>query len=462
MRIVEKSAVPEWATQGAYTIENFSTLFGRQVDLMPQIVKLRPNYTMNFITDGLKRKFISDNKSTSEKSKYLAVEWILSQRNIPRIKIIEACTDTGINKTPISLILEEPYYSIYDVFALENQQQLRVMSAPRKLSANRWEYTCVIEGASYDRGVIAKYVAKGKTTIFRTNYYPELSDRGSDKYMESTERHRIYISRHRVARALSGDYASMYVEMKSKGKIGYFEISEPEQDLMDQLLFITENSRVFGESNHDINGKVADQDSQGRDLPSGDGVLRQIERYCDKINYAVLTTDIFDAGLDSVVSKTEKRKGNHITVACNYEGYRQAQRAMKESLRETSIDGAWYYDKTGKHKVSVGQEYEMYHYNGNHITFVIDDVLSENILDRGYLIFLDTTVNNGMPNVVSYTLEGREYITGILPGMGGKTGRASGQIATALDGTEIHMLTYSGIAVKNPYAGFIMQENLYD
>lgn len=462
MRIIDYSAVPEWATNGTYTIENFNTMFGRQVDMMPQIVKLRPNYTMNFITDGLKRKMISQNNSTSEESRYLAVEWVLSQKNIPRIRIAVTCTETGTNKDPISLILEEPYYSIYDTFALENQQQLRVMSVPQKLSANRWKYTCQIEGASYDRGVQLKYMTKGRTTMFRSNYYPELSDRGSSKFLQTVERHRIYISRHRVGRALSGDFKSMYVEMKRKGKVGYFEINSTEEELMEELLHITANARVFGESNHDINGKCTLQDEQGRDLPSGDGALRQIERYCDKINYSLLTTDIFDAGLDTVVTKTEKRKGNHITVACNYEGYKQAQRAMKASLRDTALDGAWYYDKTGKHKVSVGQEYEMYHYNGNYITFVIDDVLSENIIDRGYLLFLDTTVNDGQPNVVSYTLKGREFLTGHLVGMGGKDGRTSGMISSAIDGSEVHMLTYSGLAVKNPYAGFIMQQNLYE
>jgi hypothetical protein len=32
------------------------------------------------------------------------------------------------------------------------------------------------------------------------------------------------------------------------------------------------------------------QDEKGQDIPIGDGVIKQIERYCEKFAYSVLTT----------------------------------------------------------------------------------------------------------------------------------------------------------------------------
>jgi hypothetical protein len=55
------------------------------------------------------------------------------------------------------------------------------------------------------------------------------------------------------------------------------------------VLMARENHLLFGETNS-ANGKCTMQDEKGQDIPIGDGVIKQIERYCEKFAYSVLTT----------------------------------------------------------------------------------------------------------------------------------------------------------------------------
>lgn len=462
MRITQMSAYPEAYNQGTHTLEHFETLMGKGVDIMPHVVKIRPDYTLNYITDGLSRRFVEGQKSKSEKSQYMVVEWNLSQTNLPKIRIVNDCTDTGIGKSEIVIDLERPYYYKGDTFALENLQQLRVEQPVQKISAQRWRYTCSLEGNDLEKTVNPRYISAGRTTMYRSNYHGELSTKGAFKRMHTTEVHRIYLSRQRQSLSISGDMASMLVELKKGNQVAYFKIGDREAELMDLLLLSRNNSMIFGESNHDELGRCLNVDENGTIVPSGDGVIKQIERFCDKLNYNIIDTSLFDEAIESVILKTGKKRGNQLTVICNRKGMRHVQDALKQSLVEKSPNGAWYYHLNGSDKVKVGKEYDMYQYQGNFITFVEDQSLTEHIWNRGYLIFLDTSINGSEPNVVNYTLKGRELLTGVLAGLGGLDGRTSGNIATGLDGSEMHLMSYSGVAVKNPYAGFIMQQNLFD
>jgi len=462
MRVVQLSSFPEAMNQGTHTLEHFETLIGRGVNVMPDVVQLRPDYSMNYLTDGIGRTFMEGQKSKSEKSQYMIVEWTLNQKNIPKVKIVADCTETGVGKTPVAIDVDRPYYFQGDTFVLENQQQLRVTLPVQKISANRWRYICTLEGNDLSRGINTRFTTAGKITMYRTNYHGELSKHGAFKKMNTTEVHRAYLSRQRQSLQVSGDFASMLAVLKRGNKSAYFKIGEPTRDLMELLMHSRNNSMLFGESNHDEHGRCLNINEDGMAEPSGDGLLKQIERYCDKLNYAVLDTSLFDEAIESVILKTGKPRGNQITVLGNRKGLKDVHAALERALLQKSPLGAWYYHLNGSDKVKVGKEYDMYQYQGNTITFVEDHNLSESIYNRGYLIFVDTSINGDKPNVVNYTLEGRNLIQGKLLGMGGLDGRTSGNIATALDGTEIHLMSYSGLAVLNPYAGFIMQENLYE
>ncbi|MCK5788373.1 MAG: hypothetical protein KAH32_05215, partial [Chlamydiia bacterium] len=63
-------------------------------------------------------------------------------------------------------------------------------------------------------------------------------------------------------------------------------------------------------------------------------------------------------------------------------------------------------------------------------------------------------------NMATFTLDGAEMLSGTLNGMGGQSGRESGQIATSIHGSSYHLLGYSGVVVFNPYKSAIITESL--
>lgn len=460
MRVISYDDIPEWH-KDTKTVQHLSTLLGSAVNALSVVVKLKRDLTLSILTDGLKRTYSRDKKPGMEASEALVFEWKIETTKIPRIKIMADCQDTGEGRTPVTLILEKNYYAPNDTFALENQQQLRVVQMPEKLAANRWRYTCVLVSDDLSKGLNTMFTTRGRTTSFRSNYYPELSERGSTKYMFNAEKHRGYISRHRVQDSVSNDANVVYFAAGSKGKEKYFQMLRPEKNLLDLFLLVRENNMLFGRSNHDATGRCLDTDDQGRAIPMGDGVIAQIERYCDKFSYSVLTTDHFDQAIESVIDKTGEPIDNDIVVICNRTGYRHAMKALEDRLRQLSPEGAWFYTRD-KQKVSVGANYQQYNYNHNRITFTIDSALSEEYRDFGYLVFLDVSISKdtGKPNLATFTLKGREMVECKLPGMGGLDGKTNGVISSPIDGVQYHILGYSGVAVFNPYAGFILQENV--
>jgi hypothetical protein len=52
-------------------------------------------------------------------------------------------------------------------------------------------------------------------------------------------------------------------------------------------------------------------------------------------------------------------------------------------------------------------------------------------------------------------------LSGKLRGMGGFTGKENGvDLATSVDGSEYHLLGYSGVVVFNPYNAVIIKESV--
>lgn len=463
MKIVDLNNIPEWHSKGK-TIENLSTVLGQKVNALSEVVKLRRDLTFSILTDGLNRVYNLDKKSGYQDSDSLVFEWRIETNYIPRIHVVEDCSDTGASRTPITLYLEKNFYSKHDTFALgDNRTELFVIQEPEKVADNRWRYICTLSGNDMLAKVNPSLVRRGSKTTYRSNYHAEGSYFGSSKFMFNIEKHRGWISTHRVADNSTGDYnAQVYFEVKGKkGEPKYFSMPKPEKALLDQFLLAREHSNLFNRDNHTRDGKCLDFDTKtGNPIHRGDGVIAQLERYCDRFFYNNLTTQVFQDAINSVVKRTGKTTGNNITVVCNWEGHIQAQNAMEEKLRAFAMNGAYYYSMKAKGEVDLGATYNSYNYAGNTITFAVDEALKEHYDDHGYMIFIDTGMNEGRPNIAGFTIKGRELLRGTLKGMGGIDGRTSGDIASSVDGVRHEILGQSGIAVFNPYAAFILEQNM--
>jgi hypothetical protein len=468
MKIVDRNTVVHHLSD-TKTVQNFGRLLGTKPHKLGQVVTMYPNLAISTLTDALKNVYYNPKKDSGSFTPInsMCIEWNIDVNFIKRVKIVGTVSGTGTQRNPESIVLEERYYDKNDTFTLENKQQLFVIAPPRRLAAKRWEYRVTLVGNDLTKAIDTNFAAAGKYTRYRSNYHPELSERGYTKWVSNTETHRNYISRQRGSVDWSGDFAmqeDIFIQIgkDNKSTASYYKMTKKEKECMDSFLLSREQNCIFSETNYDVNGKCLDQDDHGRDIPMGDGVIAQIERYCDKFSYSILTSDVLDDVMSSMREKSDTPIGNTYAVVCNERLWDQVGKLMISDLRfQTSADGAYFYSKAANGKVKVGATFNAYEFQGNTITFMPDRALSQEYPDHGYGIFLDTGADlaSGRPNVAMFTMQGAEIISGNLHGMGGADGKTSGDISTSVHGSQYHLLGYSGSVVFNPYKSFILEES---
>lgn len=471
MKVVDRKTAAQANMGSTRTIQHYNTLLGDKPHKLGLVATMYPELAITALTDAIRNVYFNPKTSSSSFTPInaMAVQWDIDVNYIHKVYITvdgSGGSEVGKGKAPFTVVTETKYYDKNDTFTLENKQQLFVIAPPRQLGPKRWENTCILVGNDYDKYVDARFLAKGRYTRYRSNYHPELSERGYTKYLSNSETHRNFMGRHRTSESVSADYKireKVYLQVAKKDKTEYYKMHQHEKDCMDTFMTARNNSCIFSETNFDRNGKCLDQDEKGRDIPMGDGVIPQIERYCDKFLYSQLSSEVLDDIMASMIEKSDRPIGNTYAVICNERVYQQFGRIQKNDYRFNSPnDGSYFYSKEAGGKIRVGQHFDSYTFQGNTITFMPDRALSQEYDQYGFGIFLDTTADlkKGRPNVASFTLEGSEMIEGNVDGMGGQSGKSSGTVSTGVHGSEYHILGYSCCVVFNPYKSFILKENV--
>ncbi len=452
------------------TVQHFNQLLGDKPHKLGLVATMYPELAITVLTDALKNIYYKPKSGQDNFTPInaMAIQWDIDVNYIHKVYIVSHTggPSPGVNKVPFTITLNQKYYDKNDTFTLENKQQLMVIAPPVQGGVKAWDHTVVLVGNDYSKYIDERFLTKGRYTRFRSNYFPELSERGYSKYLSNTETHRNHMSRHRASESVSADYKireKVYLEVAKKDGLEYYKMHQHEKDTMDTFMMARNNSCIFSETNFDVNGKCMDQDEQGRDIPMGDGIIPQIERYCDKFLYSQLSSTVLDDVMNSMVEKSDRPTGNTYVVVCNERLYQQFGRIMKDDYRFASPNDASYmYSKEKGGKVKTGAEFASYTFQGNTITFMPDRALSQEYDNYGYGIFLDTSADlkTGKPNLASFTLEGSEMIEGYVNGMGGQDGKSSGTVSTGVHGSQYHILGYSAAVLFNPYKSFILKENV--
>ncbi len=465
MRVVDMSALPYGGD--TKTLQTLGGLLGMKPEMSKSVVTLYPNLTLTQMTEAL-GKVYSNGKNTTSKNlnpiKSLSYEWMIKTHQIPIIRFAEACTQTGEGFAEFFVIFDRKYYSPHDTFKLENEQQLFVTRKPESVGPGKWRYWVKIVGNSSTERINVNYTTRGKGTQYVSNYFPELSERGYNKYMYNIEKHRNYISRHRHGDSRSGDWAVLEdVYMEHAGM--YFKQDSFEKHMMDLYYLTRERSFVFSKCNYDINGKCMHQDDEGRDIPMGDGLIEQLKKFCGQQTYTTLTRQVLDDAIADVVSKLPKKTGNTIMCMTGFYGYQEVG-ALLEGILSAKNEASYFFTIEGK-KVKVGAEFSSYTFQGNTLVFTVNEAMDTEISDvddqgrslwSQSFIFFDAGSYDGEPNVSLITLDGRQLITGNLKGMGGMSGKESGDIGTTVDGSRTEILGYGSLKVANPYAAHIIRK----
>lgn len=183
-----------------------------------------------------------------------------------------------------------------------------------------------------------------------------------------------------------------------------------------------------------------------------DGIISQVERFANQTVYSKLTTDIFDRLMDQMSEKAEKMFGNKFIFVVNKTLWYQIQSTLREYLRDWQTVGTFLFSQKAGGDVEVGTKYDTYSFAGNTITFMVDKALSIEYPTKGYGLCLDLSADatTGRPAISMMTLKGQEFITAFQKGIGGKSGKESGEVSSWSEASRWTNLGWSGVLVACP------------
>jgi hypothetical protein len=458
MRVVEYNMLPNGAD--TKTMQDLGAVLGQKPHMSKAVVTLFPHLSLQKLTEQLGSVYVKQGVENLKSIDAFSFEWNIKTNQIPRIKFAEdasADANGGEGIAEFRIVLERKFYDPHDTFELDNEQQLYVTRVPKQLAPDKWEHWVKLVSPDPSKKANLSYMTRGSETKYISNYHPELSEKGYSKFMYNIEKHRNYISRHRVGDSISGDFAKLKPRYLEHAGV-YFQMATMEKDLLDQIYLSFENSMLLGHGNFDDKGNCLITEEDGRPIPIGEGVIPQVKRYCGQQRYFSLNEQILRNAINDVVDKLEKKDGNNIVMVCNWRFYQQAQTVLDNLLKTRATDN-YFYTVKGQ-KIQVGAEYNAYHFAGNTLTFMHNTALTDRYPDRGYALFLDTSMYDGEANIQMITLANMSLFKGSLKGMGGLTGGESGDIASTIHGSRLEYMGYRGAKVANPYGAHILEENI--
>jgi hypothetical protein len=455
------------------TYEEFSKFLGEKPERLGVMAQLNPDLTASFLTEGLYNIYAKDAK----KEKFSSVnsrlfEWDIEVNQVKRIEFAGAPIGDGNNGSAIIMAFKERYYEKYDIFRIEESRQLcQVIAKPNRKSDNYFEVMVQLIDPDYSSVLDANACGTGHFTRFISNAFPELSEEGYTKYQSNMEKHRNYITLHRVDDKFSALYANLedvFVKVagnNSKGDIKekIYTMNTAEQALLENFMFVKNTGILFNKCNVDKNGKpTAFDPDTGQPIYIGDGMIPQIERFAPKYAYAKMSVNVFESVLNTMIQKSKSSTGNAFVYVCNERQWFQIQRTLRDYLSDWKTDGAFFYSGAAGGDVSVGATFTTYIYGGNQISFKVDKSLTLEYPDRGFGVCFDLTGDKakGQPAMMAFTIRGMEFIKNTIAGVGGMDGRTSGPVSHRVTGSYMVMYGSSGVGVFNPYKNYIIEENI--
>ncbi|MCS7317140.1 MAG: hypothetical protein NZZ41_02305 [Candidatus Dojkabacteria bacterium] len=500
MRLVQKEAIARFSNQ-TYSLASFMDLMGRQPHLLPGYVRMKKQKDIGFmsIVETLGNIYYDDPQAFTKLTEIdtYSYTWRIDTSQIPTLRITRPCNQSGANGEIVQIYMDDRFFSKYDVFSLINGQQLFVISEPTRISASEFLYECRLVTSNPNEVLNNAFTQINSTARYVYNLHPEFSEYGTNKMWYNMETHTNWLSKIRAGQSYSSDLRaaqdlffmteSDYKKAIDRHGGGYkiYVLTSIEQQVLDHFMRTANGVLLFGRSvMSEQNGRSLLQTDRGEDIIAGDGLIAQYERYAHYIDYSENSLNVrhFQDAIEYVAERRGQSTGNHITVVCNRRFSRQKARALQSELFAQNPYGAWFFTKEKLNRedpitksryshrvmaneIAVGATFNTYIYEGNTITFVVDEALTQYYKDqdRGYAIFIDTglyeTDNGTTPAVHLKTLKGRSMVKGHIPGMGGVSGTSNGIYSTALDASRFEIVGWRGVCVMNPYAATIMIEN---
>ena len=458
------------------TYEDFYKYLGVKPTRLGVVSRMYDDLTASFLTESLKNIFYQDAKGSGNKYQSvnaLQYDWEIESNYIKRIEFAAVPEGDGAGGTEIVMAFRERYYEKYDTFKIENSgQQCQVISRPTRKGDNYWEVTVRLVANNYDAVLDLTACQPGDKTRRISNYMPELHEEGYTKWQSNVEKHRGYISTHRVDASYSALYAAQedvfikIAEGKDQGSMTetIYHMDTVQKNLLENFLTARNQGMLFSKGNVDpVTRKptIVDPDTN-RPIYISDGIIPQVEAFCSKYAYNKLTISVLKTILQGLNEKARKPTGNHYIFICNEKAWYDVQDVLDQYLANYHTDGTYLWSMKANDYVSVGARgFESFNYAGNTLTFHVDRTFSREYgYEKGYMLALDLTADktSAQPPIAMFTLKDGDMISNKYLGVGKENGLTSGEVASPVAGSKLILWGYSGVAVFNPYRSYIARE----
>lgn len=398
------------------TYEDFYKFLGTKPTRLGVVSRLYPELTASYLTESLRNIFYMDSKSNN---KYRSIdsmyfEWEVETNYIKRVEFADVPVTSGEVGETIIMAFKENYYQKYDIFKIDKtMQQCFVVARPTREADNYWKVEVRLLDNDYSTILDMEGCQIGDTTRFQSNAMPEAHEEGYVKYQSNIERHRGYITTHRVDDSYTAQFKAFENTFISIGegqgngaqKETMYKMDKLETNLLKNFLTVRNNGLLFNKSNVDKNGKptISDPDT-GRPIYIGDGIIPQVERFASKYVYTKLTTEAFNTAMSMMNEKSENPTGNTYVFICNEKMWNDIQTTLSEWLSRFKTCGTYLWSKKANGYVDVGATFNSYEIGGNTISFRVDRTFSREWgSDKGFGLMLDLTADktSGEPAILT-------------------------------------------------------------
>lgn len=370
------------------TYEDFYKFLGTKPTRLGVVSRLYPELTASYLTESLRNIFYMDSKSGS---KYRSIdslyfEWEVETNYIKRVEFADVPRETGENGSTIIMAFKERYYEKYDIFRIDKtMQQCFVVARPTRKADNYWEVEVRLIDNDYSSILDTDGCQVGDTTRFLSNAMPEGHEEGYVKYQSNIEKHRGYITTHRVDDSYTALYKAqedIFIKIgqgEGNGKLSetLYRMDKTESNLLKNFMHVRNNGLLFNKTNVNVDGKATLFDADtGRPIYIGDGIIPQVERFASKYVYNKLTVEAFTTAMAMMNEKAENPTGNKYVFVCNEKMWQDIQIALSEWLARFKTCGTYLWSVKANEYVNVGATFNSYEIGGNQVSFKVDRTFS--------------------------------------------------------------------------------------
>lgn len=487
MRIVSRISNNLLNTRSTATMRELEKLFAIAPNLAAKTIRLFPQHSVSFLTEGLGEiydiKAKSDNFTGINDKQY---KWKIRGHQVPRVKFttrvtggaISAGSTLGANQAEFVVAFSSAYFNPYDIIKLVDNSLLFVKTGPVFIKEGTWEYTVTINGNNPADTVSTDYLQPGVECGVAGVAYPELSDKGYLAVTQAGEEHVNYLTKVRYDWSWSADAAATKYLIEDMvphdGQIKKFNYITDElfRSALETYHFRKEMALIYGRSTMDANGRCFLQDPRtGQDIVQGDGIIAQMAD-SRKQTYTRLTIGLIEDALSDISLHSPKPTGNVYLMTTGREGYKDFGRIMRAEHK-----GFWTlqpntFVQTKNGKIQLGAEYNAYNFQGNTIVVNVNSVFDHpanpsirdssngRALESSKFLFIDMSTYDGVKNIQMIAKDGRSFITGEVDGIGGQDGKTSGKASSTLDGSSKTIIGTMGVVMHNPYSSMMLEKRL--